>query len=305
MDKRITMLGAPVWLGQPHYGAQLGPDAIRAAGLWQTLRLLCGEVIDAGNLVVPQSVPAGRGRHWGMNCLGPVRYAAELLAARVSRIVTDGRFPLILGGDHSVALGTLAGVAKHYRSLGVIWLDAHTDINTPVTSPSGNIHGMPLAASLGFGHQSLTNIGGYHGKVHPANVVFIGVRDIDPGEAALIAEQGIALFTADDVARLGIDRVIAAAIAYLRPKCDGIHLSFDLDVLDPEVVCGVGTPVAHGLDLASAMAAVNLLFRSDLISSAEFVEVNPLLDRGGQTVAVSLALIRTLFGGQVEAGLAV
>lgn len=297
MKRRITVVGAPVWRGQPHYGTQFGPDAIRAAGLIKMLRSLGGDVIDEGNIKFP-AISNPSDDLAGARHLAEVVTQVESLAGKVDEIVAGGRFPLVLGGDHSVALGSLAGIAKHYQSLGVIWYDAHTDINTVETSPSGNIHGMPLAASMGLGAGALVAVGGYRQKVCPENIVFIGARDVDPGEWELIRRAGIKTFSMEDLQERGAKQIAGEALAYLAVRCDGIHLSFDLDVLDPAAACGVGTPVAGGADLADTLAAVDVLYQSGLITSAEFVELNPLLDRRGQTGRVAVSLIRTLWGGK-------
>jgi len=297
VKRKISIIGAPVWLGQPHYGTQFGPDALRSVGLIDALRTINGDVLDIGNATPKQLPPASEAKAHNLKNLEAVRASVELLSEKVSQIVSAGRFPLVLGGDHSLALGSLAGIAKHYKNLGVIWYDAHADINTPETSPSGNIHGMPLAASLGLGHKSLTQLSGYAPKVNPENLVLIGIRDLDPGEISLIKEKKIKFFTSEDVLRLGVNAVIKETLSYLAPRCDGIHLSFDLDVINPQEIAGVGTPAVGGVDLASTMEAMHLLFRSSKITSADFVEVNPLLDQDGQTTTAALTLIQALING--------
>lgn len=295
MRKGISVIGVPMWLGQTRFGANLGPDAIRAAGLVTRLKGLAYRISDEGNIAVGTKAPYKR-QDKTLKNLQPIVAASEKVAAKVSRTVAAGRFPLILGGDHSIAIGTLAGISRHYANLGVIWYDAHGDLNTPETTPSGNIHGMPLAASMGLGHPALTGIGGYVGKVKAENIVMIGIRDLDPGERLLIAERKIRVYTADDVSRLGIAQVIAETVDYLSARCDGVHLSFDLDGIDPLEVPGVGTPVAGGISYSDSLAALALLHRSGIITSAELVEVNPLLDREDRTVSAALALAGALFG---------
>ncbi|MGI6092667.1 MAG: arginase [Negativicutes bacterium] len=293
MAKAISVIGVPMWLGQTKFGTSLGPNAIRAAGVNRRLKALTGDVIDMGNLTIGSREQ--RPLDTNLKNLAPIAKACEKLADCVAGVIRKGRFPLVLGGDHSIAMGTLAGVAQHYSSLGVIWYDAHADINTPETSPTGNIHGMPLAASMGYGHPALTKIGGFIGKVKPENVVFIGVRDIDPGEAELIAAKGIKVYTARDVHRLGIKNVINEAIEYLS-RCDGIHLSFDLDGIDPVVAPGVGTPVPGGISYLDSLEAVRMLCCTERIVSAEFVEVNSLLDKADTTAAIAADLVGALFG---------
>lgn len=299
MKKKISIIGVPMWLGQTRYGTNLGPNVIRSAGLVERLKSLGQNVIDEGNLSIGIT---GRFRHSGENIknLKTLAMSSEKLAAKVSDSIEKQCFPLILGGDHSIAMGTLAGVAKHFKNIGVIWYDAHADMNTPETSPSGNIHGMPLAASMGLGHPALTGIGGYKVKVKPENIVLIGARDIDAGEKALIAEKNIKVYTAEDVKRLGIDEVINQTLAYLSQRCDGVHLSFDLDGIDPREVPGVGTPVADGISYRESVRAIELLGKSNALTSAEFVEFNPLLDKDDVTARAVTNLIGVLFGESVR-----
>lgn len=295
MKRRISIVGVPMWLGQTRYGTNLGPHSIRSAGLVERLKGVGQQVVDEGNLTIGIT---GRFRQTGENIknVKTLVESSEKLATKVSDIIQEGRFPLVLGGDHSIAMGTLAGIAKHYKNIGVIWYDAHADLNTPETSPSGNIHGMPLAASMGLGHSALTYIGGYHGKVKPEHIVLIGARDIDEGEKQLIAERNIKMYTAEDVKRLGIEVVIAETLRYLSERCDGIHLSFDVDGIDPQEFPGVGTPVADGISYKESLQAVRLLSASNQLISAEFVEVNPLLDKDDTTARLTVNLIGALFG---------
>lgn len=297
--KDISIVGVPMWLGQSHYGTNLGPQSIRSAGLVERLRSLGRNVIDEGNLSIGIT---GRFKQSGENIknLKTLAASTENLAAKVSDIIEKGRFPLILGGDHSIAIGTLAGVSRHFKRLGVIWYDAHADMNTPGTSPSGNIHGMPLAASMGLGHPALTGIGGYKEKVKPEHLILIGVRDIDEGERQLIARKNIKAYTADDVNRLGIEAVIGEALKYLAERCDGIHLSFDVDGIDPDEIPGVGTPVTGGIPYRDSLEALRLLAASGNLVSAEFVEVNPLLDTDTITTRRTVNLISAFFGEKAK-----
>jgi len=298
MKKGISLIGAPMWLGQTRYGTNLGPDAFRCAGIMKRVKALNKDIVDLGNVAIT-TTGQFRPKEQNVKNLRPIVAASEKIAQKVSQIIAGNRFPLIFGGDHSIAIGTLAGVARHYQNLGVIWYDAHADINTPETTPSGNIHGMPLAASIGLGHPALVNVGGYKGKVQPENIVFIGVRDIDPGEKLLIAEKQIKIYTMEDIARLGMNEVIGQTLDYLSKKCDGIHLSFDIDGIDPAEMPGVGTPVDGGISFQDTLLAVNLLAQSEKITSAEFVELNPLLDREGKTTRAAVDLVAALFGEQV------
>lgn len=298
MTVPVTLLGVGQWLGQTRFGTNLAPDALRRAGLLKRLQALSIDIKDAGDVAITANA------HEGHQCEAfrngrLIAAASEKIAKDVSGIIDSKRMPLIIGGDHSISIGTIAGIAKHYENLGVIWYDAHGDMNTTETTPSGNIHGMPLAASMGLGHPALVNAGGYAGKVKPENIVLIGVRDLDDGERQLIAQKHIKVFTAHDVKRLGMKSVISETIEYLKDRADGIHLSFDLDGIDPKEAPGVGTPVRSGVSFADSLLALKLLFASQCITSAEFVELNPLLDDEGQTVVATVALISALFGETV------
>lgn len=292
MDKRISIIGAPVWLGQTRYGTNLAPDAIRSAGIITWLEAAGWDVVDQGNISVN---PAGRRPQAGniKNCQAIV-HAAEELAGAVSRALAEQRFPLVIGGDHSIAIGSIAGAANHAEELGVIWFDAHADINTPETSPSGNIHGMPLAACLGLGNPELAQVGGRIGKLKPENLIYIGVRDIDPGEAELISRYGIKNYSPAEIRLRGMAVVVREALADLASRCDAIHLSFDLDGIDPMEAPGVGTPVREGVSFADSLTALNVLAESGLITSAEFVELNPILDKDRRTVRAAIKLISAL-----------
>ncbi len=204
-----------------------------------------------------------------------------------------------MGGDHSIAIGTIAGVSKHYENLGVIWIDAHADLNTEETSPSGNIHGMPLAASLGIGNEYLTDLYYPMSKVKPENLVMIGHRELDQGERKLVKEKGIKMYTMHEIDRMGMTKVIEESLEYLNRKTDGIHLSFDLDGLDPSDAPGVGTPVIGGISYRESHLAMEMLAEDDRIVSAEFVEVNPILDEKNKTAQVAVALISSLLGDRL------
>jgi arginase len=299
MNKQpISVIGMPMDLGQGRRGVDMGPSAIRYAKLQSTLETLGFDVEDLGNIEVPspESIDIGENH---LKFLSAICGVNEDLARAVSNVVERKRFPLVLGGDHSMAIGTIAGVAKHYENLGLIWYDAHGDLNTGDTSPSGNIHGMPLAASLGFGHPSLVNIGNYAPKVKPENVVLIGIRELDKGEQEIAREIGLKVFTMHEVDRLGLARVMEEALSIVGNGTDGVHLSLDLDGLDPKDAPGVGTPVAGGITYRESHLALEMMSESKLITSAEFVEVNPILDRENMTAEVAVALISSLFGKKI------
>jgi arginase len=293
--RKLSIIGMPMDLGQMRRGVDMGPSAIRYAGVNEKLRELFDEIEDLGDISVgrPEVVidPNSNLRN-----LDLVAEKNNLLSVEVDKIIKSGSFPLVLGGDHSIAIGTLAGVAKHYNNLGVIWYDAHGDLNTAETSPSGNIHGMPLAASLGIGHETLTQIGGYAPKIKPENVIIIGARALDEGEKDLIKELGIKVFTMHEVDRLGMTKVMEETINYLKERTDGVHLSLDLDGLDPSDAPGVGTPVIGGISYRESHLAMEMLAESRIVTSAEFVEVNPILDEKNKTAIAAVALMGSLFG---------
>lgn len=300
MNKNISIIGVPMDLGQTRRGVEMGPSAIRYAGVVKRLSNLGYDVEDLGNVVIAEPNQNQVEREDRLKNLTQVAVGNLRLAAMIDTEVENGRFPLIIGGDHSIAIGSLAGISKHYKNLGVIWYDAHGDLNTHLTSPSGNIHGMPLAASLGLGHEKLTSIYGYKPKVKPENIVIIGARSLDEGERALIREQGIRVYTMHEIDRVGMPKVIEETIAYLKERTDGVHLSLDLDGLDPSEAPGVGTPVIGGLTYRESHLAMEMLEEADIITSAEFVEVNPILDDKNKTATVAVGLVGSLFGEKLK-----
>ncbi|MGD6819201.1 arginase [Metabacillus sp. 84] len=294
--KKINIIGVPMDLGQTRRGVDMGPSAIRYAGITERLEHLHYIIEDSGDINIGKREKELEEPLYNLKNLKAVSEASELLASKVDETIKAGSFPLVLGGDHSIAIGTLAGLAKNYQNLGVIWYDAHGDLNTADTSPSGNIHGMPLAASLGIGDEALTGIAGFSPKIKPENVVIIGARSLDEGERKLIKEKGIRVYTMHEVDRMGMTRVMEETIDYLKERTDGIHLSLDLDGLDPHDAPGVGTPVIGGISYRESHLAMEMLAESELITSAEFVEVNPILDERNKTASVAVALMGSLFG---------
>lgn len=281
-------------LGQSKRGVNMGPDAIRYAGITDRLKKIGHSVNDLGNIDIAQTGVEDN-PSTNLKNLDAIRKTNLKLQEQVDKIIKNQEFPLVLGGDHSIAIGTMAGITQNYSNLGVIWYDAHGDLNVPDTSPSGNIHGMPLAAILGYGHPSLTNIGGSLPKIKPENVVIIGARDLDDGEKELIQEIGIKVYTMHEIDKLGMTQVIQETIDYLK-ETDGVHLSLDLDGLDPVDCPGVGTPVLGGISYRESHLAMEMLEDAKIITSAEFVEVNPILDERNKTATVAVALIGSLFG---------
>ncbi|GEL07599.1 arginase [Salisediminibacterium halotolerans] len=296
MNKMVSVIGVPMDLGQNRRGVDMGPSAMRYAGLVERLQETGCSVNDLGDIEVGRPEALDVKNADNLKDLEEVVTVNERLADTVKNVVQAGRFPLILGGDHSIAIGTLAGVSHKYNNMGVIWYDAHGDLNTGATSPSGNIHGMPLAVSLGIGHPSLTEIGGYKPKVTPENIVIIGARSLDPEEREYIQAQGVRVYTMHEIDRDGMAAVMNDAIAFLEAKTDGVHLSLDLDALDPQHAPGVGTPVVGGTTYRETHLAMEMLAQRQVITSAEFVEVNPILDVRNQTAEAAVGLIGSLFG---------
>ncbi|WP_330949663.1 arginase [Virgibacillus sp. MG-45] len=296
MKRNISIIGVPMDLGQSRRGVDMGPSAIRYAGAIDRLKVLHDHVDDLGDISIQRPEEEGEIGTSNLKNLEQVIAGNEALAALVDKEISKHRFPLILGGDHSIAIGSLAGISKHYNNLGVIWYDAHGDLNTSDTSPSGNIHGMPLAVSIGLGHEKLTGLYGYEPKVKPENIVIVGARSLDPGERQLIREKGIKVYSMHEIDRMGMPKVMEETINYLRDRTDGVHLSLDLDGLDPTEAPGVGTPVLGGLTYRESHLAMEMLAESNMITSAEFVEVNPILDEKNKTATVAVALMGSLFG---------
>lgn len=292
----ISIIGVPLDLGQSRRGVDMGPSAIRYAGLIEKLETIGHEVTDLGNIAV-ETVKCSEAHTLNLKNLTEVLNANSGLAENVDKVLQQNKFPLVLGGDHSIAIGTLAGLANHYNNLGVIWVDAHADMNTSETSPTGNIHGMPLAVSIGVGHERLINLYKEGSKVNPENVVIIGARAVDPGERRLIKEKGIKVFTMHEIDKNGMTAVMKETIAYLSTRnVDGVHVSLDLDALDPLYTPGVGTPVQGGISYRESHLAMEMLAESNLVTSVEVVEVNPILDEKNKTADVAVALMGSLFG---------
>jgi arginase len=290
----IHLLGVPMDLGAGRRGVDMGASALRLARLGDTLAQLGHRVRDLGNVEVPvaESVPHGTGSARYGEAIAEV---CSTVATRISALPATS-VPLLLGGDHAVALGSVAGAVRraHDRRVGVLWIDAHADLNTPATSPSGNVHGMPLALLLGHGDEALRRSTGVP-PLRPEDVVLLGLRSVDPDERAFIRAEGLTALTMSDVDRGGIAAVTTAALAALA-HVDTLHVSFDADVLDPAVAPGVGTPVPGGLGYREAHLLMELLHESGRVSSVDLVEVNPILDEGNRTAGVVVELAASLFG---------
>jgi arginase len=280
----------------------MGPSAIRIAGLDQRLRELGHKVVDDGDIVIKnmEELKVGNER---ARYLAEIARASGVIARKVERIIGLGHFPLVLGGDHSIAVGTVSGIAAFARQknqrVGLLWIDAHGDINTPETSPSGNIHGMPLAALLGYGASELTGIGGWAPKVDPANVALVGIRSLDSGEKKRLKETGVQVHTMSEIDRHGVPQVMKKAIARVTDGTDFVHVSFDLDAVDPAVAPGVGTPVKGGLDYREAHLIMEVIADSGIMTSMEIVEANPILDDRNASAQFAVELIQSAFGKKI------
>ena len=299
---KIKILGVPLDLGQERRGVDMGPSAVRAAGLNHALKSLGHHVEDAGNIHVrlPEEQHFGD-RH--AKYLKEIAETSQEIAHRIYEALEGGYFPVSLGGDHSVAIGTIAGVASHLRRtkkrLGVLWVDAHPDMNTPETSSSGNVHGMPLACSIGLGPRKLTHLCGFAPKVDPANVALVGIRDVDALEKPHVRNSGVRAFTMRDIDERGMRAVMAEALEIVCAGTAGFHVSLDLDSVDPEFAPGVGTPVRGGLNYREAHLAMEMAGDTRRLLSMEVVEVNPIIDEANRTALLAVELVLSAMGKRI------
>jgi arginase len=297
-DRAIAIIGAALDLGAGRRGVDMGPSAIRYAGLEERLASLGCDCADWGNVdaAVAEATAVGDPR---ARFLPEIRATCERVARRVAEAVGEGRVPIVLGGDHSIALGTLGGLAAAAGGPGAaLWIDAHGDLNTPQTTPSGNVHGMPLAAALGHGGEGFASDAWPLPALDPARTTLIGVRSLDDGERALLGELELAVHTMSEVDRRGVESLVARALE----RAEGaafVHVSLDMDALDPEVAPGVGTAVRGGLSYREAHLAMELVAESGLLGSFEIVEVNPILDRQNATAALAVELAASAFGARI------
>ena len=300
--KKIRIIGVPFDLGQERRGVDMGPSALRVAGLNDRIRELGCVVEDAGNLHVPIREMQGVGNHRA-KYLTEIAAVSQHHAAWVRRTLRQGFSPLVLGGDHSVAAGTVAGVSSYYRrrnkSIGLIWVDAHADMNTPQTSPSGNIHGMPLACCLGYGPRELTRIAGFSPSVPPRNAVLVGVRDVDVREKGIVKESGLTVYTMRNIDERGLRKVMEEAIAIAGRDTAGFAVTLDMDFVDPAEAPGVGTPVRGGATYREAHLVMEMIADSKRMLSLEIVEVNPVIDVSNQTAILAVELACSALGKKI------
>src|SRR5271168_168006 len=301
--KKIRVIGVPLDLGQSRRGVDMGPSAVRVAGLEAKLEALGHAVTDGGNVAVAiaETKPSGDEKaHYLKEITETCTNEAEL----VLKTLAEGVTPVVLGGDHSIAVGTVSGVAEFYRrqkqKIGLIWIDAHSDINTPETSPSGNVHGMPLAALLGLGPEPLADIFGFSPKIAAENTVIIGVRDIDAAERENIHRAGVAaVYTMRDIDERGMRTVMEEALGIVSRGTAGYHVSLDMDWIDPEDAPGVGTPVRGGVTYREAHLAMEILADHGRLLSFEIVEVNPVIDDRNRTADLAVELACSAFGKKI------
>ena len=292
----------PMDLGQSRRGVDMGPSALRVAGLQARLKQLGHQVEDIGNIPVkqPEEMPVGEKR---AKYLAEIAETCKDLAEIVQKCLEEDFVPLVLGGDHSIAAGAVSGVAAYFRKekkqIGYIWLDAHGDMNTPESSPSGNVHGMPLAAVMGYGAPELVDLLGFKPKVEPQNIVLVGVRDLDLQERRLVKKSGVRVFTMRDIDERGMREVMADALKYATDDTDGISVSLDMDFVDPSDAPGVGTPVRGGVTYREAHLAMEMIADSDAMASMEVVEINPVIDEHNRTALLGVELILSGLGQKI------
>jgi len=298
---QIDIIGVPIDLGADRRGVDMGPSAMRYAHLRQRLEALGHAVDDTGNVEVPiaEMCTVDEPNLKYIDCIVPM---ARRAAGAVASSLAGGRFPLVLGGDHSLSLGSIRGAARN-RKVGLIWVDAHADFNTEKTTPSGNIHGMPLSALCGRGDKRLTRLWEEEAMaVDPRRVAVVGARDLDPGEKANLREAGVMVMGMEQIDRLGMSAAVEQAIARVSQDVDGLYLSFDVDALDPRHAPGVGTPVAAGLTQREGHVACELIGETGRLIGMDMVEVNPILDVQNQTASLAVELVLSALGKRIWEG---
>ena len=293
----ISLIGVPIMYGCDREGAQYGPNKLRDEGILKAMKKHKNSVYDFGNLYIPE-IPVSEKYTFNekVKYLKPIVDMNNNLSHLVYSALSAKSFPFVVGGDHSLGLGSISGSSRFYNNLAVIWIDAHGDINTYETSPSSNAHGMPLSAALGIGETSLVNVYYDGAKVKPENVYIIGARDLDKGEIQLAKDLNLNLYTMDSIKKMGLETVIEEILKNIKSSnIDGVHLSFDIDVLDKSLVPGTGTPVDNGFSIEEAKKVLEKFLATGLIKSMDFVELNPLLDIDDTTVHLCIDLIDWIF----------
>jgi arginase len=302
VPEKIRIIGVPMDLGASRRGVDMGPSALRVAGLQPKLKQLGRQVEDVGNIIVPQPEEQPYGEKKA-RFLGEIIETCKLLSDSVKKTLDEDLFPLVLGGDHSIAMGTMAGVAAHFQKeskrIGLIWLDAHGDMNTPDTSPSGNVHGMPVAAIVGSGPVELTGLGGITPMAEPRNVCLVGIRELDAKERRFAKESGVHIFTMRDIDERGMREVMAEALRFAGDDTAGIAVSLDMDFVDPADAPGVGTPVRGGVTYREAHLALEMVADTRSMVSFELVEVNPVIDLHNTTATLGVELVLSGLGKKI------
>ena len=302
MTRTAAIIGVPLDLGANRRGVDMGPSALRVTGLADRLRALGYDVKDFGDVDVPLPEECDIGEP-NKKFADDIKEVCEDVCEMVLKALKQGRLPVILGGDHSLAMGSIAATAKSFREkkkkVGVIWFDAHGDMNTPESTNSGNVHGMPLAHVLGMGDAGLAGVGGFAPKVDEANCALVGVRDLDEREKKLIHDSGVRVFTMKDIDQRGAGKVMDEAIEVASKGTAGIHVSFDIDACDPSVAPGVGTPKKGGLNYREAHLCLEMMADSGKIAAMDLVEVNPIFDNRNHTAEFGAELILSAFGKSI------
>jgi len=302
MPEKIRIIGVPMDLGASRRGVDMGPSALRVAGLQARLKQLGRQVEDAGNVAVPQPEEQPYGEKKA-RFLGEIAETCKGVAEVVRKSLDEDLFPLVLGGDHSIAVGTAAGVAAHFhktsKRVGLIWLDAHGDMNTPDTSPSGNVHGMPLAAIMGSGPPELTGLAGVVPMIEPRSVSLVGIRELDAKERRFVKESGVHVFTMRDIDERGMREVMAEALRFSGDDTAGIAVSLDMDFVDPSDAPGVGTPVRGGVTYREAHLALEMIADTRSMVSFELVEINPVIDLHNTTATLGVELVLSGLGKKI------
>ncbi len=302
MAQKIRIIGVPMDLGQSRRGVDMGPSALRVAGLQSRLKQLGHTVEDIGNVAVkqPEEQPYGEKR---AKYLNEIAETCRGLAEMTEQTLAEGLLPLVLGGDHSIAIGSCSGVSDFFRKqskkIGYLWLDAHGDMNTPESSPSGNVHGMPLAALIGYGAPELVELLGYKPKVEPRNVAIVGVRDLDAKERRLVKDSGVHALTMRDIDERGMREVMSEALRFAMDDTDGVAVSLDMDVIDPSDAPGVGTPVRGGITYREAHLAMEMIADSEAMVSLEIVEINPVIDLHNTTALLGVEMVLSATGKKI------
>jgi arginase len=302
MAEKIRIIGVPMDLGASRRGVDMGPSALRVAGLHQRLKQLGRQIEDIGNIPVRQPEE----QHYGeknAKYLSEIAEACKDLGEVVRKTLDEDMMPLVLGGDHSIAVGTAAGVASHYhkdsKRVGMIWLDAHGDMNTPESSPSGNVHGMPLASIMGHGPAELTGLAPLKPMIEPRNVVLVGIRELDAKERRLVKESGVRIFTMRDIDERGMREVMSDALRLANDDTAGVAVSLDMDFVDPTDAPGVGTPVRGGVTYREAHLALEMIADTKALVSLELVEINPVIDVHNTTATLGVELVLSGLGKKI------